>query len=117
MHDRKKCSRMSGVSRTNTDIYADRMSSRPLEWSRLGVDKMSRLRIYRENKGNMLELVRYQKQELPMAAGCEEVIYLSHEMLAMERKNRRALGCMADLPLYTIPYPKSERWHTLRTIS
>ena len=85
------------------------MSSRPLGWSRLGVDKMSRLRIYRENKGNMLELVRYQKQELPMAAGCEEVIYLSHEMLAMERKNKKALGCMADLPYYTIPYPQVKK--------
>ena len=100
-----KCSAEGHVSH----IYADRMSSRPLGWSRLGVDKMSRLRIYRENKGNMLELVRYQKQELPMAAGCEEVIYLSHEMLAMERKNRRALGCMADLPLYTIPYPQVKK--------
>ena len=100
-----KCSAEGHVSH----IYADRMSSRPLGWSRLGVDKMSRLRIYRENKGNMLELVRYQKQELPMAAGCEEVIYLSHEMLAMERKNRRGLGCMADLPYYTIPYPQVKK--------
>lgn len=56
-------------------IYADRMSSRPLGWSRTGADKMSRLRIYRQNKGNMLELVRYQKQEIPMVAGAEEVIY------------------------------------------
>ena len=46
-----KCSAEGHVSH----IYADRMSSRPLGWSRLGVDKMSRLRIYRENKGNMLD--------------------------------------------------------------
>lgn len=100
-----KCSAEGHVSH----IYADRMSSRPLGWSRLGVDKMSRLRIYRENKGKMLELVRYQKQELPMAAGSEEVIYLSHQMLAMERKNRQALGCMSDLPFYTIPYPQVKK--------
>ena len=100
-----KCSAEGHVSH----IYADRMSSRPLGWSRLGVDKMSRLRIYKENKGHMLEMVRYQKQELPMAVGCEEVIYLSHEMLVMERKNRRALRCMVDLPYYTIPYPQVKK--------
>lgn len=42
-------------------IYADRMSSRPLGWSRTGADKMSRLRIYERNGGSMLELVRYQR--------------------------------------------------------
>ena len=31
-------------------IYSDRMSSRPLGWSRTGADKMARLRIYRQNK-------------------------------------------------------------------
>lgn len=50
-------------------IYADRMSSRPLGRSRTGADKMSRLRICCQNKGDMLELVRYQKKELPIAAG------------------------------------------------
>ncbi|WP_268877875.1 hypothetical protein [Anaerosacchariphilus polymeriproducens] len=42
---------------------------------------MAKLRIYKSNKGNMLELVRKQKQILPMAAGCEEErICLSSEM-------------------------------------
>jgi len=45
-------------------IYADRMSSRPLGWSKKGVHQMSKLRIYKANQGNMLELVRMQKQEL-----------------------------------------------------
>lgn len=35
---------------------------------------MSRLRIYDKS---MLELVRFQREEMPMAAGCEEVIYSS----------------------------------------
>ena len=100
-----KCSAEGHVSH----IYADRMSSRPLGWSKKGVDKMSRLRIYRENKGSMLELVRYQKQDMKLAAGCEEVIYMSHEMFAMERKNRQALGYLADIPVYTIPYPQIKK--------
>ena len=100
-----KCSAEGHVSH----IYADRMSSRPLGWSKKSVDKMSRLRIYRENKGSMLELVRYQKQDKKLAAGCEEVIYMSHEMFAMERKNRKALGYLADIPVYTIPYPQIKK--------
>ena len=50
-----KCSAEGAVSH----VYASRMSSRPLGWSRTGADKMARLRIYYYNKGNMLELVRY----------------------------------------------------------
>lgn len=85
-------------------IYADRMSSRPLGWSKTGADKMARLRVYKKNGGDMLELVRYQKQELPRAAGMEEVICSAEEVLRSERKNRRVQGALADLPVYTIPY-------------
>lgn len=80
------------------------MSSRPLVWSKTGADKMSRLRIYRQNKGNMPELVRYQKQELPLAAGTEEVIYSATQMLSAESRNRAKLGELADVPVYSIPY-------------
>ena len=68
-------------------IYADRMSSRPLGWSKHGVHQMAKLRIYDANNGNMLELVRQQKQFIPMAAGAEEErIYLSGEMFRAESK-------------------------------
>ena len=86
-------------------IYSDRMSSRPLGWSRTGADKMARLRIYRQNKRDILELVRYQKKELPLAAGAEEVIYSATQMLSAERRNRNRLGELADMPVYSIPYP------------
>ncbi len=45
-------------------IYSDRMSSRPLGWSIVGADRMARLRVYKKNGGDMLELVRYQKKQL-----------------------------------------------------
>ena len=74
-------------------IYAYLMSSRPLGWSWKGADKMSRLWIYEKNSGHMLELVRYQRKELPMAAGCEEVICSSREMFSAERKKSpRGIG-------------------------
>lgn len=90
-------------------ILADRMSSRPLGWSKTGADKMSRLRIYERNGESMLELVRFQKKELPLAAGCEEVIYSCEQMLAAERKNRKRLGTLADISIYSIPYPKIKK--------
>ena len=95
-------------------IYAERMSSRPLGWSRKGADQMSRLRIYERNGGSMLELVRYQKEALPKASGCEEVIYSSHAMFSMERKNREALGALADMPVYSIPYPQIRKIASLK---
>ena len=95
-------------------VFADRMSSRPLGWSRKGADKMSRLRIYERNGGSMLELVRYQKRVLPQAAGCEEVVYSSSKMLSTERKNRRSLGMLADMPVYSMPYPQIRKMAALK---
>lgn len=95
-------------------IYADRMSSRPLGWSKEGADKMARLRVYKKNGGNMLELVRYQKEEIVMAAGMEEMICSADEVLRSERRNRKALGAIADLPLYTIPYPQIKKIAALK---
>ena len=95
-------------------VFADRMSSRPLGWSRTGADRMSRLRIYERNGGSMLNLVRYQKKVLPMVAGCEDVIYSSSEMLLMEKRNRKALGMLADIPVYSIPYPQIKKIAALK---
>ncbi|MEG1427431.1 MAG: ISLre2 family transposase [Lachnospiraceae bacterium] len=85
-------------------VYADRMSSRPLGWSRIGVDQMSRLRTYYYNKGNMLELVRYQKNVGQEAAGAEGELYL-RQILKGERMHREALGVYANMHVYSIPYP------------
>ena len=100
-----RCSAEGHVSH----VYADRMSSRPLGWCRVGADKMSRLRIYRYNHGDMLELVRFQKKKLKQVAGAEEVIYSATEMLRMEKKNRKKLGVLADLPVYSIPYAQVKK--------
>lgn len=103
--DKVGCSAEGHVSH----VYSDRMSSRPLGWCHIGADKMARLRIYRQNKGNMLELVRYQKEELPIAAGAEEVISSASDMITVERRNRERLGIYADMPIYSIPYPQIKK--------
>lgn len=44
-------------------IYSDRLSSRPLGWSRAGVDQMARLRVFAANGGNIFDLALRKKQE------------------------------------------------------
>lgn len=74
-------------------LLSARMSSRPMGWSRIGAKKMTQLRAYYENGGDMLELVRKQPKKLPKASDAgEEVIYSASEMLAAERKNQKANG-------------------------
>lgn len=95
-------------------IYSDRMSSRPLGWCYTGADKMARLRIYHQNKGSMLDLVRYQKCEFKMAAGAEEVICSAGEVIASEKQNKAQLGELADLHIYSIPYPHIKKIAALK---
>lgn len=44
-------------------VFADRMSSRPRTWSEDGIDKMSRLRTFTANKGNIYEELIKNKKE------------------------------------------------------
>ena len=105
-----RCSAEGHVSH----VYSDRMSSRPLGWCELGADKMARLRIYWMNGGDMLELVRFQRAELPLVAGAEEVIYTATDMIRMENRNRKNLGNLADMPVYSIPYPQIKKIAALK---
>lgn len=74
-------------------VLSSRMSSRPMGWSKIGADKMARLRAYYWNGGNMLELVREQKKELPKAIGAEENdIISSAEMIQSEKNRHNKLG-------------------------
>ena len=62
----------------------------------------------------MLELVRYQRKELSLAAGAEEVVYSATQVLESEKRNKERLGQLADLPVYSIPYPKVKKIAALK---
>ncbi|HEY5585653.1 MAG TPA: ISLre2 family transposase [Ruminiclostridium sp.] len=44
-------------------IFSDRLSSRPMGWSKVGADKMAQLRIYKKNGGKIYDLVMAQKKK------------------------------------------------------
>ena len=84
-------------------VLASRMSTAPMGWSRLGADKVAQLRAYRLNGGDMLTLVRYQKEELPKAAGEEARTCLSsYEILQSERNRHEAVGKYYDRMQHTM---------------
>ena len=62
----------------------------------------------------MLELVRYQKEKLAQSAGSEEVIYSSSDLFLMEKKNREALGMLADMRVYSVPYTQIKKIAALK---
>ena len=49
---------------------------------------MAHLREYYYNGGNMLELAKFQKKELPMAAGAEDFVLSAGKVLRSEHNNR-----------------------------
>ena len=77
-------------------VLSSRMSSRPMGWSEQGARKMAQLRAYYFNGGDMLELVRYQKKELPKAAGDEYDILSSTQILSSEKNRHGMLGKYMD---------------------
>ncbi len=43
-------------------VLSDRLSSRPMGWSELGCDNISKLRAYTRNNGKIIDLLRYQEE-------------------------------------------------------
>lgn len=84
----KGCSAEGHVSH----VLSSRMSSRPMGWSIKGADAMSHLRAYHWNGGDMLTLVREQKQEFKKAAGAEYDILSCSEIKASEHNKHVELG-------------------------
>ena len=86
-----------GVKGSSTEghvshILSNRMSSRPMGWSVRGATKMAKLIAYERNGGDMLELVRYQKRNLPKAAGDEYEVLSSVDVIQSEKNRHGELG-------------------------
>ena len=73
-------------------VLSSRMSSRPMGWSRLGASKVARLRAYYYNGGDMLELAKYQKSDLPAAVVEERCYFTPTEIKRAEQNRHYELG-------------------------
>lgn len=90
---KRRLKRTSGIVGSSTEghvyhVLSSRMSTKPMGWSRHGGAQMARLLEYAWNRGDMFELAKYQKDELPLAAGAEEVVISANAMLKSERTKR-----------------------------
>lgn len=72
-------------------IYSDRLSSRPLGWSREGVDQMARLRVFAANGGNVFDLALRKKQER-----IRETRVIELDIKVCKKKMKRASGETID---------------------
>lgn len=91
----------NGVKGSSTEghvshVLSSRMSSRPMGWSITGATKMAKLRAYELNGGDMLELVRYQKKDLPKVVGAEYDVLSSTQMIQSEKSRHGNLGKYVD---------------------
>ena len=76
-------------------IYSDRLSSRPLGWSREGVDQMARLRVFAANGGNIFELALKKKQER-----IRETRTIELDLKVCRKKMKKASGeTIVNLPV------------------
>lgn len=97
METKLRLRHQNGVKGSNTEghvshVLSSRISSRPMGWSIKGATKMAKLRAYELNGGDMLELIRYQKRNLPKAAGAEYEILSSTEIIKSEKNRHGELG-------------------------
>lgn len=72
-------------------IYSDRLSSRPLGWSRDGVDQMARLRVFHANGGNLFDLALRKKQ-----ARIRETKIIELDLKVCRKKMKKASGETVD---------------------
>lgn len=94
---RLRLTHRDGVKGSSTEghvshVLSSRMSSRPMGWSSRGAANMCQLRAYEKNGGDMLELVRYQKQEQPKAVGREYEVLSADQVLKSEKNRHKELG-------------------------
>ena len=116
---RIRLKRAAGILGSSTEghVYhalSVRMSTDPMGWSVHGASQMARLREYYMNGGDMLELVRYQKEVLPMAAGAEEEFLSAADILQFENKykyRRDRIGKYVDSITHSVSdHTRKQAW-------
>lgn len=98
-------------------VLASRMSTAAMGWCKQGADKMAQLRAYYLNGGDMLALVRYQKQELSKAAGNEAAVYYTpREIMNSEKSRHKVVGKYFDAIQHTMSLNRKTQQYFQRMI-
>lgn len=90
-------------------VLSNRMSSRPMGWSKKGASNVAQLCVYDKNGGDMLELVRYQKRKLVKAVGTEYQVISCEEMLRAEKNRHGELGKYTDTISHSLTIDSRKR--------
>lgn len=97
---RKRIKKEEGILGSSTEshvshVLSARMSSRPMRWSKKGADKVSQLRIYWKNVGEIRELLHSLRREEEKKE--EEIKYFSaSQMISWERQKQKSYGKYID---------------------
>ena len=83
-------------------VLSSRMSSRPMGWSITGMSKMAELRAYHYNGGDMLKLVRYQKNIQEKTVSDKQKPCSGQIIIQEERRQARQLGIYAGMKTYSV---------------
>jgi hypothetical protein len=70
-------------------ILSARLSSRPLGWSKKGADRMSHLRAYKANGGNMLSLAKAQRTTVEVDRVKLEELYSGSKIICSEKEAKK----------------------------
>lgn len=94
---RRRVQKEEGVLGSSTEahishVLSERMSTRPMGWCRQGADKLSQIRIYWKNGGDMLELVQRQKEKETEKRKEKEPYLSASDILSWERKHSKTNG-------------------------
>ncbi len=94
---RMRIKKEEGIMGSSTEghishVLSARMSSRPMGWCRQGTDSLSHIRVYWENGGDMLELVKRQKEKETEEREEDEKYFSASEILSWEKKHNKTNG-------------------------
>ena len=94
---RKRIKKEEGIMGSSTEGYIShvpsaRMSPRPMGWRRQGAGSLAHIRIYWKNGGDMLELVKQQKERGKEGREEDEKYSSASEILPWEKKHSKTNG-------------------------
>jgi hypothetical protein len=92
-------------------VLSDRMSSRPMGWSRFGCDQMAKFRAFKYNNGKVIDLLKYQKEKQKEQEHREE-----QEELIKELRKRKSGWNYAERTQAVIPGLEKSNMKWMRSL-